>query len=94
MNITIPERKVRTLIAEVGVGQTFLYNGKLYLKIDEVYDAEALNREIDEYHDIKDSSDIEATMYRAVNLENGCLSSLPPSTSCELVEVDCIVKYI
>lgn len=94
MNITIPERGARTLITEVAVGQTFLYNDKLYLKINEVYHAGTLNREINKCHNISDLSYIEATVYRAINLKNGCLSSLPPSTSCELVEVDCIVKYI
>lgn len=94
MNITIPERNARTLMAEVKVGQTFLHNNKLYLKIDEVYDAKTLNNEIDEFHDIRQSDDIEAAVYQAINLENGCLSSFHPSTGCELVEVDCIVKHI
>lgn len=93
MKIILPKKEKHT-IAEISTGQTFVHDNKLYLKIDEVYDAETLNNEIDEYHDISDSSDIEATLYRAINLANGCLSSLPPSTSCELVEVDCTVKYI
>ena len=93
MKITLP-KKEKHLIAEVPAGQTFLHEGKLYLKIEEVYDANILNNEVNEYHDITDADDIEAPLYRAVNLENGCLSSLPPSTSCELVEVDCTVKYI
>ena len=93
MRIVLP-RKETHIIAEIPTGQTFVHDNKLYLKIDEVYDAETLTREIDEFHDIRDSSDIEAVVYRAINLANGCLSSLPPSTSCELVEVDCTVKYV
>ena len=93
MKIVLP-KKEKHLIAEILTGQTFLYEGHLYLKIDEVYNAEALNYEVDEYHDISNSNDIESPLYRAVNLENGCLSSLPSSTSCELVTTECIVKYV
>ena len=93
MKITLP-KKEKHLIAEVVTGQTFLHEGKLYLKINEVYDAELLNNEVNEYHDITNANDIEAPLYRAVNLETGYLSSLPPSTSCELVTAECNVKYI
>lgn len=93
MKIVLP-KKQKTLIAELPVGQAFVHDNNLYLKIEEVYNADALDNEIDNYHDIHDSSDIEATLYRAINLGNGCLSSLPPSTSCELVEVDYTVRYV
>lgn len=93
MKITIPE-KANTLIREVITGQTFVFNGILYLKLDYVYDAETLDNEIDEDHDLRASDDIEATKYCAVNLSNGILASFSPSTKCDLVGVECNVKYI
>lgn len=93
MKIILPKKEKHS-IAEISTGQTFVHDNKLYLKIDEVYDAETLNNEVDDFHDISDSSDIEATVYRAINLETGYLSSLLPSTSCELVEVECTVRYV
>lgn len=93
MKIVLPKKEKHT-IAEISTGQTFVHDNKLYLKIDEVYDAKKLDSEVNEYHDITNSNDIESPLYRAINLANGCLSSLPPSTSCDLVDVECNVKYI
>ena len=93
MKIILPKKEKHS-IGELLTGQTFLYEGKLYLKIKEVYDAEKLDSEVNEFHDITNSNDIETPLYCAVNLENGCLSSLPPSTSCELVATECNVKFI
>ena len=93
MKITIPER-ANTLIREVRTGQTFVCNGILYLKLNYVYDAEILDNEVDEDHDLCSSDDIEAIKYCAVNLSNGLLATFSPSIKCDLVDVECNVKYI
>lgn len=93
MKITIPA-KANTLICEVTRGQTFVFNDNLYLKLDYVYDAETLDMEVDEDHDLCASNDIEATRYCAVNLSNGILASFSPSEKCALVDVECNVKYV
>ena len=75
MKITPKIKKETIPFVHVSVGDCFFYGVDLYLKVEEVFIAKDLKKEIDHERDLKDSADIETEECNAICLtRNFCMS--------------------
>lgn len=66
----------------------FLYNDDLYVKIDSVYAANEIENEVDIYHEINESLDIDSTRYNCYCVNNPCYLALDDTDLVERVDVE------
>jgi hypothetical protein len=66
----------------------FLYNDDLYIKIDPVYAADELESEVDNYHEINESSDIDSIRYNCYCVNDPCYLYLDDTTIVSRVDVE------
>lgn len=75
MKITSKIKRETIPFNHVSVGDCFFYGGELYLKIEEVFIAKDLKREIDHDRDLIDSAEIETEECNAICLtKDFCMS--------------------
>lgn len=77
-----PKIKKETIpFSRLSIGECFFYGEDLYLKIEEVFIAKDLKREIDHVRDLKDSTDIETEECSAICLtRESCMSRFDVAT--------------
>ena len=81
MKITPKIKKETIPFDHISVGECFFYGEDLYLKIEEVFIAKDLKREIDHVRDLKDSTDIETEECNAICLTREfCMSRFDIAT--------------
>lgn len=66
----------------------FLYNDDLYVKINPVYAANELENEVDIYHELNESLDIDSTRYNCYCVINPCYLALDDTDLVERVDVE------
>jgi hypothetical protein len=66
----------------------FLYNDDLYVKIDPVYAADEIEGEIDNYHELNESLDIDSIKYNCYCVSDPCYLDLDDTTIVSRVDVE------
>lgn len=93
MKITPKIKKETIPFAHVSVGDCFFYGVDLYLKVEEVFIAKDLKKEIDHERDLKDSADIETEECNAICLTRDfCMSRFDVTTFVALVDTTLIYE--
>lgn len=93
MKITPKIKKETIPFNHICVGDCFFYGEDLYLKIEEVFIAKDLKREIDHDRDLKDSTDIETEECNAICLTREfCMSRFNVTTLVALVDTTLIYE--
>lgn len=93
MKITPKIKKETIPFHHVSVGDCFFYGEDLYLKIEEVFIAKDLKREIDHDRDLKESTDIETEECNAICLTREfCMSRFDVETLVALVDTTLIYE--
>lgn len=81
MKITPKIKKETIPFDHISIGDCFFYGEDLYLKIEEVFIAKDLKKEIDHERDLKDSTDIETEECNAICLTRKfCMSHFDVTT--------------
>lgn len=78
----------RPAFGDLREDEYFLYNDDLYVKIDPVYAADEIENEVDNYHEINESLDIDSTRYNCYCVSDPCYLTLDDTDLVERVDVE------
>lgn len=78
----------RPSFGDLRENEYFLYNDDLYLKINPIYLAEELENEVNNYHDINESLDIDSTRYNCYCVNDPCYLCLDDTEIVERVDIE------
>ena len=96
LNINI-EEKTKDVIyfGDIRRGEFFLFNGKLFLKLEEVFSADEIIREVENERDFFSEADIHSNKYNCLLVGSGCdYRILDDETIVDIVDIDMIVRYV
>jgi len=78
----------RPSFGDIREDEYFYYNDDLYIKINPIYAADEIESEIDNYHDLHESLDIDSTRYNCYCVNNPCYLALDDTDLVERVDVE------
>lgn len=81
-------KRTRPAFGDLREDEYFLYNDDLYVKIDPIYAADELENEVDNYHEIHESTDIDSTRYNCYCVSDPCYLTLDDTDLVDKVDVD------
>lgn len=96
LNINIEERTEEvTYFGDIRRGEFFLCNGKLFVKLEEVYLADDIVTELEYQHDFVHECDIDSERYNCWLVGSECdYRNFYNTTIVERVEIDMNVRYV
>lgn len=96
LNINIEEKtKDVTYFGDIRSGEFFLFNGKLFIKLEEVFSADEIITELEYEHSFFHEEDIGSTRYNCLMVGSECdYRSFDDKTIVDRVDIDMNVKYV
>ena len=96
LNINIEEKtKDVTYFGDIRKGDFFLFNGKLFMKLEEVFSVNEIIIELEYKHDFIHEEDISSNRYNCLMIGSGCnYCNFDNETIVDIVDVDMNVRYV
>ena len=96
LNINIEEKtKDVTHFGDIRKGDFFLFNGKLFMKLEEVFSADELTSEVRNERDFYSEADIHSNRYNCLMIGSECnYCNFDDETIVDKVDVDMNVRYV
>lgn len=96
LNINIEEKtKDVTCFGDIRKGDFFLFNGKLFMKIEEVFSADEIITEVECERDFFSEKDIHSNRYNCLVIGSECgYRILDDETIVDIVDIDMNVRYV
>ena len=96
LNINIEEKtKDVTCFGDIRKGDFFLFNGKLFMKLEEVFSVDELTSELEYEHDFMHEEDICSERYNCLVVGSECgYRNFYDKTIVDIVDVDMNVRYV
>lgn len=96
LNINIEEKtKNITCFGDIRRGEFFLFSGKLFMKIEEVFSADELILEVENERDFFSEADIHSNRYNCLMIGSECnCCNFDDETIVDIVDIDMNVRYV
>lgn len=96
LNINIEEKtKDVTHFGDIRKGEFFLFNGKLFMKLEEVFSVDEITTEVTNERDFFSEEDIHSNRYNCLVVGNECgYRNLDDDTVIKRVDIDMNVRYV
>ena len=96
LNINIEEKtKDVTCFGDIRKGDFFLFNGKLFMKLEEVFSVDEITTELEDEHDFIHEEDICSERYNCLVVGSECdYRNFYDKTIVDIVDVDMNVRYV
>ena len=96
LNINIEQKtKDVTRFGDIRKGDFFLFNGKLFLKLAEVFSADEIIKEVEIERDFFSEEDIHSNKYNCLMVGSECnYCNLDDDTVINIVDIDMNVRYV
>ena len=96
LNINIEEKtKDITYFGDIRKGEFFLFNGKLFIKLKEVFSADEIIKEVECERDFFSEADIHSNRYNCLTVGSECdYCNLDNETIVDIVDIDMNVRYV
>lgn len=96
LNINIEEKAENVVyFSDIRKGEFFLFNKKLFLKLEEVFIVDEILQELEYEHDFVHEYDINSNRYNCWLVDNECYYDYMENTTIvERIDVDMNVRYV
>lgn len=96
LNINIEEKtKDITRFGDIRRGEFFLFNGKLFMKLEEVFSADEIITEVECERDFFSEADIHSNRYNCIMIGSECKYCIfDDETIVDIVDIDMNVRYV
>lgn len=96
LNINIKEKtKNVTCFGDIRKGEFFLFNGKLFMKLEEVFSADEIIKEVEFERDFFSREDIHSERYNCLVVGSECdYRNLDDKNVVDMVDIDMNVRYV
>ena len=96
LNINIEEKtKDVTCFGDIRRGEFFLFKGKLFMKLEEVFSVDELTSELEYERDFVYKEDIHSERYNCLMIGSECgYRNLDDKNIVDIVDIDMNVRYV